>query len=177
MLLSSNKTYCHRSPTAVIVQKTAVNRYLRQAYAAMCWESPPFHQNGQGQMPALSRIVQIQGLHRACTAFQDGEAFADYENGDSAAAQGHLSLLKLRRKLAQRGEPFGRHPSYDLQRQMVGALECGDPKQVQNDLRFTHRAADWAAAHGHLDVLRCRSRRTMCLWLSEAFRSNCMSFK
>ncbi|CAN0547621.1 unnamed protein product, partial [Ectocarpus sp. 8 AP-2014] len=39
----------------------------------------------------------------ACTAYQHGDPFLSYNDGDLAAAQGHLSLLLLRRALC-RGE-------------------------------------------------------------------------
>lgn len=94
------------------------------------------------------RVLETPGMLRACTAFQDGDMCAEYEDGDVAAAQGHLSLLRLRRKLALGDDrPVYAESPCDLSETCEG--------KVWRDMSFSHRAADWAASQGHLEVVRC----------------------
>lgn len=118
-------------------------------------------------MSALAHVAETPGLLRACTAFQDGDTFVRYEDGDAAAAQGHLSLLKLRRELAQgKNGPVDERRAFthDSSRTRAAlSLECRasgpEAEQVVPDLRYTSSAADGAAANGHLETLRhvCRT--------------------
>lgn len=117
-------------------------------------------------MSALAHVTETPGLLRACTAFQDGDTFIEYEDGDTAAAQGHLSLLKFRRELAQGGngpDDERRASTHDSSRPHAGSsFECHasgpEMEQVVPDLRYTSSAADGAAANGHLETLRCVCR-------------------
>lgn len=140
----------------------------------------------------LSHVLESPGLVCACMAYQDGIETLLYEDGDVAAGQGHLSLLRLRRALCRKGkgskgsasdssnEGGGGGDSTGDAEEKVSATgrrgtSCGsgsmeeedeDGKQgaetmeevlLLEDLRFSHRAADWAAAQGHLEVVRCVS--------------------
>lgn len=79
-----------------------------------------------------------------CIGFQDGETFALYKDGDVTAAQGHLSLLKLRRELSQRSN--GRRASPDLFQETTAVA---DKDEVPYDLTYTHRAAEWGEHKGN----------------------------
>ena len=160
---------------------------------------------------AFFRVLEAPGLLSKCTAYQDGEGFLEYDDGDVAAAQGHLSLLRLRRALllsslrqdgknsvddgrssveskqvddggsrreeeqinegssSSGGEAVDDGCSSSREREEVdesdqdGGVaagrggereEGGREKMVSRDLRFSHRAADWAATQGHLEVVR-----------------------
>lgn len=107
----------------------------------------------------LSRVFEIPGILTACTEYQDGTRLAEYPNGDVAAAEGHLSLLKMRRQLcgivgtcgdidpgvsAQEGADVSDNVSGERQELAMYA----------EDLRYTQCAADWAATQGHLDVVK-----------------------
>lgn len=137
----------------------------------------------------LSRVLATPGLLGACTAYQHGDSFLSYDDGDLAAAQGHLSLLRLRRALCREenkeksghgskvsrgvcgrsssrsgitdaGENSGigeedqeeSHPLLLAKDEEDAGREGGGP--LLDDLKFSHRAVDWAAAQGHLEVVR-----------------------
>ncbi|CAM9807490.1 unnamed protein product, partial [Ectocarpus sp. 13 AM-2016] len=137
----------------------------------------------------LSRVLATPGLLEACTAYQHGDSFLSYDDGDLAAAQGHLSLLRLRHALRREGkreetghdskvshgfcgrsrsrsgitdaeENSGRgeedqgesHPLLPAKDEEDVGREGDGP--LLDDLKFSHRAADWAAAQGHLEVVR-----------------------
>ncbi|CAN0229143.1 unnamed protein product [Ectocarpus sp. 6 AP-2014] len=138
----------------------------------------------------LSRVLATPGLLEACTAYQHGYPFLSYNDGDLAAAQGHLSLLRLRRALCRgekreksgHGSKVSRGFCGSSSSSRSGITDAGensgigeqDQEQSQppllakdeqdagregdepllDDLRFSHRAADWAAAQGHLKVVR-----------------------
>ncbi len=113
----------------------------------------------------LSRIVETPGLIAACMGYQDGTEMALYEDGDVAASEGHLSLLMLRRALRTSsiasgstaggtGSGCGSSRTKTPRRTGgVGAKDDFEGNQLE-DLKFSHRAADWAAAQGHLEVVR-----------------------
>jgi len=105
---------------------------------------------GSAVKALLSRIVESPGLIAACTGYQDGTEMALYEDGDVAASEGHLSLLVLRRALCT--SSIIRKGS-----RRTGGVGTKDDYEERNqleDLKFSHRAADWAAAQGHLEVVR-----------------------
>lgn len=148
----------------------------------------------------LPRVLAIPGLLRACTSHQDGLEFSLYTDGDLAAAQGHLSLLRLRHSLSEsttkrecgdqsissinggNGSGLGGGDSscysscsgIESEEEQEGKVkdqeqqegkrlprigeegegERDEDQVVIADLNFSHRAADWAAAQGHLEVVR-----------------------
>lgn len=107
----------------------------------------------------LTRALEAPGLLDACTAYQDGEAFNRYRDGDVAASQGHLSLLQLKRTLCDHclGEvadvEAGCRDSLGPEEEEEGG-DSGSGGNTLNDMRFTHCAVDWAATQGHLEVVR-----------------------
>lgn len=169
-------------------------------------ESAAEDSNASGAEHLLPRVLATPGLLRACTAYQDGVEFCRYVDGDVAAAQGHLSLLRLRRSLCEKnvakgdngdesissrdggsgsgvggGGGGGCYSSYRSIASEVEGEEKGENREHQEakplprigneaeekgdeehragaplleDLNFSHRAADWAAAQGHLEVVR-----------------------
>lgn len=107
----------------------------------------------------ISRVFEIPGILTTCTEYQDGTRLAEYPNGDIAAAEGHLSLLKMRRQLCRIVGTCGdKDPGVRVQE---GANVSGNvPGERQElaryaeDLRYTQCAVDWAATQGHLDVVK-----------------------
>lgn len=146
----------------------------------------------------LSRVIENTELVNACMAYQDGLKMALYEDGDVAACNGHLSLLRLRCSLRPKGERSkggdgssscsssttsstrsveertGGSPEEEAEggKQVSMVTEEGhtdgnegdamqdESVRLLEDLRFTHLAADWAAAQGHLAVVRSASQST-----------------
>lgn len=119
----------------------------------------------------LSRVVETPGLIAACMGYQDGTEMALYQDGDVAASEGHLSLLMLRRALhtscieggSTAGGTGGGCGSSDTKTRSIrkgsrrtGGVRAKDDYERNHleDLKFSHRAADWAAAQGHLEVVR-----------------------
>lgn len=141
---------------------------------------------GSAARALLCRIVETPGLIAACTSYQDGTEMALYEDGDVAAAAGHLNLLILRRALgassiaggtgggrgssstnssnarnaSRRTGGVGTKEGYEERNRLVLADEKHTEAEEEDgvclleDLKFSHRAADWAAAQGHLEVVR-----------------------
>lgn len=119
---------------------------------------------GTGFAKGLVKLLEIPGLLNKVTSYQDGETFSDYNDGDTAAAEGHLSLLRLKRALHQSedkefsaiddaGKNDDPSVAYDTPRSGRGQ-GWRQEERVLPDMRFTHCAADWAAKRGHLDVVR-----------------------
>lgn len=122
----------------------------------------------------IARVLEAPGLLDACTAYQDGDTFNRYGDGDVAASQGHLSLLQLKHsssssslccnhshccclgEIAEDADP-GRHDS-SVEREEEeeggdgGILSRGGG--ALGGMTFTHCAVDWAATQGHLEVVR-----------------------
>lgn len=153
----------------------------------------------------FAQVMQTAELFSACMAYQDGVKTALYEDGDVASANGHLSLLRLRRALRRMGKgkrsegeagagstscikagasgscslsttnstrsakdrtssntvevsEVGKQASVAAEEGYADGNE-GDAKQDEGvplleDLRFSQLAVDWAAAQGHLAVVR-----------------------
>ncbi|CAM9167820.1 unnamed protein product [Scytosiphon promiscuus] len=170
------------------------------------------HRNASEVGHLLPRVLSTPGLLRSCTAYQDGVEFFLYKDGDVAAAQGHLSLLRLRRSLCDRtkgvahvdqsigssncggesgvgdGGCYSRYGSFESQgggegngtnqeqQESKTLPRMGEEVEVKGhgereggallveDMNFSHRAVDWAAAQGHLEVVR---------WLLETRDEGC----
>lgn len=173
----------------------------------------------------LSHAVETPGLISACMAYQDGVETLLYKDGDVAAGQGHLSLLRLRRALCRKGKGSegGANGSnneaggddgcstdaststtcrIDAGRNIISTgrrgtcrgsssveeeeggededwNEGGADKEEEvlqlEDLTFSHRAADWAAAQGHLGIVRCAAcqPQTVYVLLCSCFGALC----
>lgn len=170
------------------------------AAAAAAAASPKGRGKTKVVVALLSRVLATPGLLEACTAYQHGDSFLSYDDGDLAASLGHLSLLRLRRALCRgetkqksgRGSKVSRGDcgSSNSSSRRSGSTDAGEnsgfgaedeedgveatplllakgeedagqegDEPPLDDLRFSHRAADWAAAQGHLEVVRSAVRR------------------
>lgn len=125
---------------------------------------------------SLSRVLEKSALLLVCTSYQDGDAFLGYCDGDNAAAQGHLGLIKLKSGLLE--QSGGEKCARDCTSRDSGAAENSDDWRggdstrsegedvhddgrtleegtlLANAMRFSHCAVDWAATQGHTEVVR-----------------------
>lgn len=103
-------------------------------------------------MSLLFEVLHTPGILGLCTEFQSGQSFADYEDGDTAASLGHLSLLRLRQELSQaHGNDHSEESSTIDEEGLAGDRGRG---VAMADLIFSQNAVNWAAAQGHLEVVR-----------------------
>ena len=107
----------------------------------------------------LSRVLETPGILSTCLEYQDGITLAEYPNGDVAAAQGHLSLLKIRRQLRRICRSAGDVDvgmRIDEGKLLSGRISRAEEEReiYAEDLCYTHCAVDWAATQGHLAVVK-----------------------
>ena len=175
--------------------------------------APPTEKSAEPALVALlSQVMRTPEIFNACMVYQDGVKTVEFEDGDVASANGHLSLLRLRRALRRKGEVKAkakanrsvgegdvgntcginagisgccslsttnsstRRAEERVSHNKVQVSEGGKQGSVAaeegptdgnestanqdegvpllEDLRFSHLAVDWAAAQGHLAVVR-----------------------